>query len=67
MAPPDAEAGGTNPMKRLQHFFTYNWRAKLASLALATVVWLVVKHGIAYAPAQQPPPPLPPPAIGPPG
>ena len=53
-------------MKRLKHIFSYNWRPKLASLAVATVVWLVIKHGIAYAPTL-PPPPLPPPSVGTPG
>jgi hypothetical protein len=48
-------------MKRLPLILLHNWRAKLGSLAVATVLWLVIKHGIAYAP-NSPPPPLPPPA-----
>ena len=46
-------------MKRLQHFLVHNWRAKLGSLLVATVLWVVIKHGIAYAPS------LPPPQIAP--
>ena len=45
-------------MKRLRSIFVHNWRAKLASLAVATVLWLVIRHGIAYAPSLPPPPPL---------
>jgi hypothetical protein len=46
-------------MKHLTLIVVHNWRAKLASLVVATIVWLVVRHGIAYAPSL-PPPPLPP-------
>jgi hypothetical protein len=54
-------------MKRLQQIFVHNWRAKLCSLAVATVLWLVIKHGIAYAPSLPPPALPPPPAAGTPG
>ena len=47
-------------MPRTQRSFFKHWRAKLASLVLATVLWLVIKHGIAYTPA---PPPVPPPNV----
>ena len=47
-------------MRRNQWFFLNHWRAKLASLVLATVLWLVIKHGIAYSPAL---PSLPPPNV----
>lgn len=48
-------------MKRLGAIFVHNWRAKLASLAVATILWLVVKHGIArtYGPSPLPPPATP--------
>jgi hypothetical protein len=45
-------------MRQLLHFFTYNWRPKLGSLVVATLLWLVIKHGIAYAPTLPPPPAL---------
>ena len=47
-------------MKPWLSFLTHEWRAKLMSLALATLLWLFLRHSINYSPA---PPsfPVPPP------
>jgi len=37
-------------MRLTSRIFLNHWRAKLGSLLLATVLWLVIKHGIAYSP-----------------
>ena len=29
----------------------HNWKAKIGALALATVLWLVIRHSIGYAPS----------------
>ncbi len=36
--------------------FFHNWKAKLGSLALATVLWLVIRHSVNYGPSQPTPP-----------
>ena len=58
-------------MKPWHSFLTREWRAKLMSLALATLLWLFLRHSINYPPALPPfpippPPPhgMPPPASG---
>ena len=49
-------------MRRNSRFFLNHWRAKLASLVLATVLWFVIKRGIAYTPSLPTSLPPPPPA-----
>ena len=41
-----------------RRIFVHNWRAKIASLLAATVVWLLVKRDLS-----QPPPPVLKPAL----
>ena len=51
-------------MRRNPPVFLNHWRAKLASLLLAAVLWLAIKHGIAYSPTR-PASDTPPPAVTP--
>jgi hypothetical protein len=37
-------------MKRWTLFLTNNWSIKLASLAAAVLIWLFIRHNIAYSP-----------------
>ena len=39
-------------MSRESFFLFHNWRAKLGALALATVLWLVIRYRIVYTPAR---------------
>ena len=50
-------------MKSWHSVLTRQWRAKLMSLALATLLWLFLRHSINYSPAP-PPFPIPPPPHG---
>ena len=47
-------------MKPWHSFLTHEWRVKLTSLALATLLWLFLRHSINYSPA---PPPFPVPPL----
>ena len=38
-------------MIRWTTLLLHNWRAKLGSLALAIVLWLVIRHSVPYAPS----------------
>ena len=38
-------------MIRWTTLLLHNWRAKLGSLALAIVLWLVIRHSVSYAPS----------------
>ncbi len=48
-------------MKRWHSVLTHEWRAKLMSLALATLLWLFIRHSINYSPLLPSPFPVPPP------
>ena len=52
-------------MKRWHSFLTHAWRAKLLSLAVATLLWLFIRHSINYSPGLRAPvlPPPPPPVV----
>ncbi len=47
--------------KRWHSLLTHEWRAKLVALALATLLWLFIRHSINYSPLLSSPFPVPPP------